>query len=182
MKELYHYTSRFHLPMILKAGYLKLTESNLREPPPEEREQLRQGNYSSLDKSVEELYKPVVWLTNSIEPIKMGLDGGVFNKGEIRFTLKAREQYEKWKTWSRENRIKEKWAEIMERNYNSESWYISESVIPITSDEIIRVENTVTGEILIDAEAGKKTYKCTVERARGLVPIPVYDDFLAGAG
>lgn len=27
---LYHYTSSYHLPTILKTGYLKLTESNLR--------------------------------------------------------------------------------------------------------------------------------------------------------
>ena len=45
MREFYHYTSRYHLPVILYDGYLKLTESNLRQE--------------------EEMYKPVVWLTSA---------------------------------------------------------------------------------------------------------------------
>ena len=179
---LYHYTSRFQLPLILKDGYLKLTESNLKEPAPKESQQIKQGNYSSLDKDAKDLYKPVVWLTNNSQPLNMGLDGSVFNKKEIKFTLKAREHYEKWEKWSKKNSINEKWAEALQRGKDSDSWYISESIIPITSDEIIRIENTITGEIFIDIEAGKKTYNCVVERARGIVPIPVYDEFIGKSG
>ena len=179
---LYHYTSKFQLPLILKDGYLKLTESNLRKPPLKESQQLLHGNYSSLDKQTEDLYKPVVWLTNNSQPLNMGLDGSVFNKKEIRFTLKAREHYEKWDIWSKKNRINEKWSETLQHGKDSDSWYISERVIPITSDEIIRIENIVSGEILIDIETGIKTYKCVVERARGIVPIPVYDEFIGKNG
>jgi hypothetical protein len=112
----------------------------------------------------------------------MGLDGSVFNKKEIKLTLKAREHYEKWEIWSKNNHINEKWAEALQRGKDSDSWYISESIIPITSDEIIRIENTISGEILIDIESGKRTYKCVVERARGIVPIPVYDEFIGKSG
>ena len=112
----------------------------------------------------------------------MGLDGSVFNKKEIRLTLKAREHYEKWDVWSKKNRIDKKWADALQRGKDSDSWYISEKVIPLTSDEIIRIENIVTGEVLINAVAGQRTYNCGVERLRGLVPIPVYDEFLSESG
>ena len=179
---LYHFTSKFHLPLILKDGYLHLTESQLRPPTPKESKQLNQDDYSSLDKKAEDLYKPVVWLTNSSQPLDMGLDGSVFNKKEIRLTLIAREHYEKWDIWSRKNRIDVKWGEAIQRGKDSESWYISEKIIPLTSDEIIRIENIVTGEVLIDVDAGQRSYNCAVERLRGLVPIPAYDDFLSKSG
>ena len=179
---LYHFTSKFQLPLILKDGFLKLTESQLKPPTRAEVQQLQQGDYSSLDKKAEDLYKPVVWLTNNSQPLNMGLDGSVFNKKEIRVTLKTREHYEKWDIWSKKNRIDAKWAEALQRGKDSDSWYISEKVIPITSDEVIRIENIITGETLIDVEVGQRTYSCAVERARGIVPIPVYDDFLSKSG
>ena len=179
---IYHFTSKYHLPMLLKDGFLKLTESQLKPPTQAEGRQINQGDYSSLDKKAEDLYKPVVWLTNNSEPLNMGLDGSVFNKKEIRFTLKAREHYEKWDAWGRKNRIDKKWAEALQRGKDSDSWYISEKVIPLTGDEVILIENIVTGEVLIDADAGQRSYNCAVERLRGLVPIPVYDEFLSESG
>ena len=179
---LYHYTSKYQLPLILKDGFLKLTESQLRPPTQKEIKEMEQGNYSSLEKSVEDLYKPVVWLTSNNSPSNMGLDGSVFNKKEIKLTLKMREHYEKWDIWSSKNQIDKKWSEALQNGKDSDSWYISESIIPITGDEIIRIENTISGEILIDVEAGIRTYKCAVERARGILPIPVYDDFLGKSG
>jgi len=179
---LYHYTSKFQLPLILKDGYLKLSESHLKPLTPKENQQIEQGNYSSLNKDAEELYKPVVWLTNDGSPSNMGLDGSVFNKKEIRITLKMREHYIKWDIWSKNNKADKKWSEALQRGKNSDSWYISEAVIPMTGDEIIRIENTISGEILIDIEAGKRTYKCAVERARGILPIPVYEDFIGKSG
>ena len=153
-KVIYHYTSKFQLPLILKDGYLKLTNSNLKPPAPKESQQIQRGDYSSLDKNAEDLYKPVVWLTDNSSPLNMGLDGSVFNKKEIKFTFKMREHYEKWDIWSRKNQIDKKWAESLQRGKDSDSWYISESIIPITGDEIIQIENTITGEMLIDIEAG----------------------------
>jgi hypothetical protein len=179
---IYHFTSKYHLPLILKDGFLHLTESQLKPPTPTEGQQLKQGDYSSLDKKAEELYKPVVWLTDNSQPSNMGLDGSVFNKKEIRLTLKARGHYEKWDIWGRKNRIDVKWAEALQLGKDSDSWYISEKVIPLTGDEIIRIENIVTGEVLIDVEAGQRIYNCAVERLRGLVPIPLYDEFLSKSG
>jgi len=179
---IYHFTSKYHLPLILKDGFLKLTESQLRPPTAEESRQIKQGDYSSLDKKAGDLYKPVVWLTNNSQPSNMGLDGSVFDKKEIRFTLKAREHYEKWDIWGKKNRIDIKWAEALQRGKDSDSWYISEKVISLTGDEVIRIENIVTGEVFIDVEAGRRLYNCAVERARGIVPIPVYDDFLSKGG
>ena len=177
MEVLYHFTSRHHLPLILKDGYLKLTESNLKQPSQEVIHKLQRG-----EANVKDLYRPVVWLTSSPNPDNMGLTGSSFNKSEIRFTLKKREHYEKWSTWSRENRIKDSWAESLKRGYDSDSWYVSESAVPITGDEIVRIENIVSGEVLIDIASGKRAYRCVVERARGIVPIPVYDDFIGRWG
>jgi hypothetical protein len=182
MTEIYHFTSRFQLPLILKDGYLKLTSSNLREPPKEEIRQLQQGDFSSLEKNADELYKPVVWLTNNRQPLNMGLDGSVFNKKEIRITLRPREHYKQWMLWSRENRIEARWAKPLEANKDADSWYISERIIPLTGDEIIRIENIITDEVFIDAKTDKRTYNCIVERARGVLPIPVYDEFIGKSG
>ena len=177
---LYHFTSKYQLPLILKDGFLKLTESQLKPPTQKEIKEMEQGNYSSLDKGAEDLYKPVVWLTDNGSPLNMGLDGSVFNKKEIKITLKMREHYIKWYIWSSKNRADKKWLENLQRNKEHDSWYVSEKTIPITGDEIIRIENTVTGETLIDV--GIRTYKCAVEPARGIVPVPDYYEFIGKSG
>jgi len=180
---LYHFTSRFHSPLIIKDGYLKLTESNLIAPTKEEmqkyEQEMEQGKYVY---NRDDLYKPVVWLTNIPDPKNQGLEGGCFNKSEIMFTLRKKEHYQKWIEWSRRNGIKKQWAEALERGRNPESWYISEKIIPLTRDNIIKIENVITGEIFIDVKAGLTTYICTVDRARGVMPIPVYDEFLGRKG
>jgi len=168
--------------MILKDGFLKLTESQLKPPTQEEIRQMEQGDYSSLDKNAEDLYKPVVWLTDNGSPLNMGLDGSAFDKKEIRLTLKMREHYEIWDAWGKKNRIDLKWSEGLIRGKDYKSWYISERIIPMTGDEVICIENIITGEVFIDVDAGKRLYQCAVERLRGLLPIPVYDEVLSKSG
>ena len=178
---LYHFTSKYHLPLILKNGYLNVTESNLKEITKAELQIIKRGEIPRFNTDIKKFYKPVVWLTNSLISNNIGL-GGTMNKSEIKFTLKGQDHYEKWSTWSQKNNIKTHWFETMKRGYNWDSWYICESVIPLTSDTVIKIENTISGEILIDIEAGISTYKCTVERARGIMPIPVYDEFIGRSG
>jgi hypothetical protein len=142
---LYHYTSAFHLPLILKSGFLKLTESNLLMPTSYE---------DSLPKEISQLYKPVVWLTSDYAPSKLGMETDFLNKHEIRITVREHKHYEPWLVWSRNNRIKKSWAKILENGCNPNSWYISESTIFLNNEELLKIENTITGEILIDTAAG----------------------------
>ena len=111
-----------------------------------------------MPKPDDQLYKPVVWLTRSDTPQGNGLEGSNVNKYEIRFTVHKREHYEPWLIWSRKNRITTSWAKLIERGRNPNSCYISEQIIPLNSTELIRIENTITGEILIDLETGIRKY------------------------
>ena len=141
MRKLYHFTSTYHLPLILNSGFLDLTESNLKQD--------------------EIGYKPVVWLTRNDTPHGHGLEGCSLNKHEVRITINEQEHYENWHIWSRNNRIKTSWAKRLERGYNSTSWYVSESIIPLNIDNLLKIENTITGEILIDVTAD--VTKCQLE-------------------
>ena len=122
---LYHYTSIHHLPGILHLGYLKLTESNLR-----------------LDR---EMFRPVVWLTDSISVSGHGLEGSIADKHEIRIALNCKPDYQLWSAWSKDNRIDKAVARALSEGNNSSSWWISEKPIPCS--EFLSIENTRTGEI-----------------------------------
>jgi len=49
----------------------------------------------------------------------------------------------------------------------------------LTSDEVIRIENIVTNEILIDTEAGKRTCKCTCEKP-SFMSMVLFDEWKRG--
>lgn len=125
MKVLYHYTSMVHLPRILQAGFLKLTESNLR-----------------LDRVG---YKPVVWLTEDSNVVGHGLEGSSVDKTEVKITVEHKKSYDYWKAWSRKNKIPKQWAAALERKQKPETWWVSTTVIPLK--DIIKIENRYTGEV-----------------------------------
>lgn len=155
----YHFTSRYHLPMIFKSGYLKLTESNLKAPTSRE---------DALPKPDHELIKPVVWLTRDAIPMGLSLEGSIIDKTEIRITLRKRDHYEPWILWSRKNRINKTWAKCLERGNNPNGWYISEKIIPLNSSEVVKIENVKTGEIIIDINNEVKTGKVEISRPHGM--------------
>lgn len=144
MREFYHYTSRYHLPVILYDGYLKLTESNLR-----------------LE---EEMYKPVVWLTSAevLSAYALGLNGGIANKTEIKITLRESNNYKNWTIWSHDNRIKKSWANRLASGRNPNNWYICEQPIQLTKETVLKIENVITGEVLLDTENDKLICECEV--------------------
>lgn len=156
----YHFTSRYHLPVIFDWGYLKLTESNLLHPI----------NLEDivLPKPARELYKPVVWLTRDAAPVGLGLLGSIVDKTEIRITLRKRDHYEPWVLWSHKNRINKPWAKKLERGNNPNGWYISEQIIPLDSNEVVKIENTKTGETIIDIDNGVTTGRVEISRPHGM--------------
>jgi len=156
---LYHFTSRYHLPLILKDDFLMLTESNLREP--------ESGQKIANVFNSNEMYKPVVWLSRTANAGNCAVLSASVDKSEILITLRERPHYQNWTIWSKANRIKSSWAKRLTRAYNPNSWYISETVVPLTIDEVLKIENTKTGEIYIDVEAGKLFCHCTLEKPPG---------------
>ena len=186
---LYHYTSRFQLPLILKAGFLKLTESNLREPSRKEREEtnkkwelFQRGEHAPFSTNDGPLYKPVVWLTNMTDPTPLESEFTPKNRFCIRITLRMKPDYVHWMEWSRKQGINLSWAKRFEEGFNAESWFISTQPIFLTVNELLKVENTVTGEIMLDFDTGVRQYECAVEPARGLMPIHHYYDWIGKHG
>jgi hypothetical protein len=133
-----------------------LTESNLREPEPGQ----KVANVFDNDN----LYKPVVWLSRTADAENRAAMSAGVDKSEILITLQERKHYQNWKIWSENNRIKSSWVKRLTRAYNPNSWYVSETVIPLAKDEVVKIENTKTGEVYIDIEAGKLSCCCTVEK------------------
>ena len=156
---LYHFTSRYHLPLILKDGYLMLTESNLREP--------EAGRKFANVFDSKDLYKPVVWLSRSADAGNFAVLSASVDKSEILITLRERAHYQNWTIWSKNNRIKNSWAKRLTRANNPNSWYVSETVVPLTKDEVLKIENTKTGEVYIDIEAEKQSCSFKFEKPPG---------------
>jgi len=129
---LYHFTSNYHLPAILKAGRLTLTTSNF-----------------SLDNFG--LF-PVVWLTCLPVPDNMGLlfDPNIpdaFNKTRIRCTIRKEPYMEQWDEWSdRKGMDKELKRVLIESAHAIETyktWYVSEREIPL--EDVVLIEDMKSG-------------------------------------
>lgn len=135
---LYHYTCVYHLPAIFSAGYLKLTDSNLIAPDGTIETELRSKTY-----------KPVVWLTDSESPDRLGLDGSAADKKEVTITV-ARKPYMKyWKSWEPQKEMPKWWKESFTKGYNVSSWYVSERVISFR--DILKIENRYDGTVYYEA-------------------------------
>lgn len=139
-KVLYHYTSTYHLPKILGSQYLKLTESNLK--PPKSEEDIIAYNNGTLS-----LYKPVVWMTDidTTHDDGLGLTGSIVDKTEVKVTIKKQAYFKRWTEWSEKNNINKNWARLLGKNKKPKSWWISE--IPVKLNDVLKIENTKTGEI-----------------------------------
>jgi hypothetical protein len=165
---LYHFTCREHLYNILYREELRTTESNLsikkensgprvvwlmdqhdpdqeciqggpREMPASLLIQNMQGCVSQeiAEKAKRDELVTVTWA----------------NKQEFRFTIKPSypEDIHYWPSWSRALGISPGWYNALaEGNNNPSTWWVSTR--PIDIDDWIRIENTITGEVLMDVE------------------------------
>lgn len=137
---LYHYTCKENVNSILKEG-LRLTPSNLLQPV-----NMRIVNGSLVSDT--DWYKPVVWLSDSISPERNGLDGSRFNKKEIRVTVEKTDEYKYWDLWSKRYYMDKRWKAALTDGYHYKSWFVIER--PVSVDEIVKIENTITGEVLYE--------------------------------
>lgn len=122
MKNLYHYTSAWHLPQILQSRYLELTQGILEDE--------------------------VVWLTTTSTPKQIWQEGSI-DKSDIRLVLKDIEAIS-WKYYRKKiirgfnKQQKKKWADLLEKGNNPDLWWLSSERIPL--ERIESIENTKTGE------------------------------------
>lgn len=139
-KYLYHYTTSKWVASIIEDGFLKLTESNLKD--------LRKSNWDQVayNQGTLKLYRPVVWMTDLDTPDShnLGLISPV-DKCEVKITIKKQQHFKKWLVWSRKNNINKEWALILEKGRKPKNWWISE--IRVKMDLIEKIENLKTGEI-----------------------------------
>jgi uncharacterized protein YdhG (YjbR/CyaY superfamily) len=141
-KVLYHFTSPLFLSSILISKHIALTESNLN---------ISDGNYG------------VVWLTSSPDSANHGLkfDKTIpveYDKTSIRITLPYKPAFKLWDEWSDMKGMNKEYKETLIFSANAaetyKTWYISETIIPIS--DILKVENMATGEIINIKETMKK--------------------------
>lgn len=137
---LYHYTCKEYVESILEEG-LRLTISNLLKPV-----NMRVVNGCLVSDT--DGYKPVVWFSDSISPEKNGLDGSRFNKKEIRVTVEKTDEYKYWDLWSKRYYMDKRWKAALTDGYHYKSWFVIER--PVSVDEIVKIENTITGEVLYE--------------------------------
>ena len=135
---LYHYTSLYHLEMILKDGYLKLTNSNLIEPKDAH---IENGNVVSSTDS----YKPVVWFSSLFDFDKAGdcgLSGSIVDKTEVAIHIDTADfplfPFYKWTDWAIKNNIEKAWFETLKRTAPLwDTFYVCESKIALPKKECI---------------------------------------------
>lgn len=154
-KNLYHYTSRYQVEQIIEAGYLKLTPSNLIKPVDLKIVRNADGNYDAVS-AISDPVKPVVWLTDSLDTSGHGLENSTAPdfKKRIRITIPMKDSYKWWVTWAERNRMNKSWFKAFTRGKRYGTWYVSEE--PITLDDVLLIEDLLTGEVLFENHQNKE--------------------------
>ena len=138
---LYHFTNLVGLSAILSARHISLTESNLN---------IHDGNCG------------VVWMTSSPDSKNHGLkfDSTIpveLDKTVIRIALLNKPSFKQWNEWSVKKGMDEGYKSVLIASANAgetyKTWYISETEIPVS--DFIKVENTMTGEVIAVKDALK---------------------------
>ena len=142
--NLYHYTSRLNIKLILETGYLKLTPSNLIKPTDLKFVKDEFGFFNAVS-AISDPVKPVVWLTDSKDPSG---HGNQKEKERIRITIPMKDSYKWWVTWAERNRMNKKWFRDLTKGQKYGSWYVSEEIIKL--EDVLLIEDLETGEILLD--------------------------------
>ena len=135
---LYHYTSWYHMMEIIASGHITRAPSNLLKP---KNPFIDSGTL--VDPETDE-YKPVIWLTDSESPERLGIDGPPpeYSKKRVRFSIPMQPHFTKWDKWAKRNKMDTDWKRCLTSGMNWKSWYISEKEIPLENvSQIFDLEN-----------------------------------------
>jgi hypothetical protein len=128
--RLYHFTSEVHLPRILEAGRLEVTESN-------------------VDPFRAHAGPDVVWLTDEPDPARheQWARGPVVDKLAVRFTVEVpRGRMMSWAAFSHRHRVSAVWRAALERSGGDAStWWVS--TVPVTRERWVAVEEVARGGV-----------------------------------
>jgi hypothetical protein len=112
--RLYHFTSTWHLPKIVKAGYIDTTESN-------------------GDLLLAHAAPDVVWLVDvpDLGGLSHGLAGSVVDKTSVRITVDLPDyRVERWDDWATRNGVDDRTKNILVSTAGgwaaADHWYVSE--------------------------------------------------------
>lgn len=137
--KLYHFTSEFHLPRILAAGFLMTTESNVGSP------------YPGHDPYGDHAAAPVVWLMDDPEgPFRYnhGLAGAAVDKKRIRFTVEV--DAVRWLNWQPAMDMHPEWRKnflaVSGGLISARRWYVSEE--SILQEDWLEILDMKTGAVL----------------------------------
>ena len=146
-KFLYHYTSRMQAEQIIKSGYLKLTPSNLIKPIDARIVKHEDGTFGVVSE-ISDPVKPVVWLTDSEDASRMGLEcpNNPDFKKQVKIVVPMKDAYKWWVTWAERNHMNKKWFKAFSAGVNYRSWFVSEEIISLA--DVARIEDVKTGEVL----------------------------------
>ena len=119
---LYHFTSAYHLKMILKSGMIRTTDSCLTP---------------GLPNSAEVVKDPkVVWLTNDASWSHQNWrQGSLVDKAEVRIAVELpRDNVYKWLRWAKQHGAPERWIKALINNggglAEANHWYVCEDPVP----------------------------------------------------
>jgi hypothetical protein len=128
---LYHFTSPTHLPFILHAGYLAVTESNVSMSRP----------HAAAD---------VVWLTNDPTPLPERFAwarGTINDKTAVRFKVDvSRRAAQPWLSWSVRQGMRDDWRKALIRSGGgmgaARTWYVVAR--PVLASEWVEIRDVRT--------------------------------------
>lgn len=134
----YHFTSVVHLPYILAAGQLGITESNISMTT----------NNAGPD---------VLWLSTrsrfNAKLNQLGLYGSAVDKTQVRFELSLpTDEVKPWFGWSRRQGIEKSWYQALNNaaSGGAKHWAVIERPVPVA--EWVSVIDMHTGELLVDLD------------------------------
>lgn len=138
--RLYHLTTPLHLPAILDAGELTLTESNVGAPP----QLVRAMPGVRFQRIGERVAPSVLWCTDVEDPTDHGMLSSSAGKGLMRFTIQVPDEVAAWwPEWSAARGIDRAWYKVLARAGRPQEWWVVTRPVPASEWEVVERRETL---------------------------------------